>query len=181
SCTTRRTSELETIKNGADYVAEMKSVLQEGIETLNAIVDDGKSDIQSYIAQAKTDLSKVKDDDREDITTAANNAKTSVQDTASTAVTSINTKAKDTTEHEALISVERQKYKLTENDGTIKYTPKGSITDIKTLSPGLYETVSDDDATSQGIPVNNTYVQIKVWEASNGRKEIELTSTYNRK
>src|SRR5699024_5013278 len=168
----------EAIKNGADYVAEMKSVLQEGIETLNAIVDDGKSDIQSYIAQAKTDLTKVKDDAREDITTAANNAKTSVQDTASTAVNSINTKATEATEHvdskvtefneviEAngfvtpeklngdLTSLAWQKYKLTENDGTIKYTPKGSITDIKTLSPGLYETVSDDDATSQGIPVN---------------------------
>src|SRR5699024_9436503 len=154
----------EAIANGADYVAEMKSVLQQGIETLNAIVADGKSDIQSYIAQAKTDLTKVKDDAREDITTAANNAKTSVQDTASTAVNSINTKATESTEHvdskvtefnevieangfvtpeklnEDLTSLEWQKYKLTENDGTIKYTPKGSITDIKTLSPGLYET-----------------------------------------
>src|SRR5699024_3858675 len=195
----------EAIKNGADYVAEMKSVLQEGIETLNAIVDDGKSDIQAYITQAKTDLTKVKDDATEDITTTANNAKTSVQDTATNAMNSVNSKATEATEHvdskvtefnevieangfvtpeklnEDLTSLEWQKYKLTENDGTIKYTPKGSITDIKTLSPGLYETVSDDDATSQGIPVNNTYVQIKVWEASNGRKEIELTSTYNRK
>src|SRR5699024_10895717 len=73
--------------------------------------------------------------------------------------------------NEDLTSLEWQKYKLTENDGTIKYTPKGSITDIKTLSPGLYETVSDDDATSQGIPVNNTYVQIKVWEDSNGSRD----------
>ena len=36
----------EAIANGADYVAEMQSVLQRGIETLNAIVTDGKTDIQ---------------------------------------------------------------------------------------------------------------------------------------
>lgn len=74
-----------------------------------------------------------------------------------------------------------QKYKFTEDDGTIKYIPKGSITDVKTLPPGFYETVSDDDASGQDIPLDNSYVQIKVWEASLGRKEIELTSTYNNK
>ena len=72
-----------------------------------------------------------------------------------------------------------QKYKFTNDDGSIKYIPKGTITDIKTLEPGLYETVSDDDATNQDIPVNNSYVQIKVWEGGSGRKEIELTSTFN--
>ena len=74
-----------------------------------------------------------------------------------------------------------QKYKFTEDDGTIKYISKGSITDVKTLPPGFYETVSDDDASSQDIPLDNSYVQIKVWEANEGRKEIELTSTYNNK
>ena len=193
----------EAIANGADYVAEMKSVLQEGIETLNTIVADGKSDIQAYIAQAKTDLTKVKDDATGDITTTANNAKTSVQDTASKAVNSINTKTTEATEHvdakvnefnqtvedngfltpdkltEDLTALNWQKYKFTEDDGTIKYYTKGTITDITELPPGLYETVSDDDATEQGIPLNNSYVQIKVWEAGSGRKEIELTSTFN--
>src|SRR5699024_2183130 len=89
----------EAIANGADYVAEMKSVLQRGVETLNAIVDSGKKDIQSYNTQAKTDLTKIKDDSTEDITTTANNAKTSVQDTASIAVNSINTKSTEATEH----------------------------------------------------------------------------------
>ena len=193
----------EAIANGADYVAEMKSVLQQGIETLNAIVADGKTDIQQYITQAKTDLNKVKDDATSDINTVANNAKSSVQDTASTAVNSINTKTTEATEHvdvkvnefnqtvedngfltpdkltEDLTALNWQKYKFTEDDGTIKYYTKGTITDITELPPGLYETVSDDDATEQGIPLNNSYVQIKVWEAGSGRKEIELTSTFN--
>lgn len=135
----------EAIANGADYVAEMKSVLQEGIETLNAIVNDGKKDIQAYIAQAKTDLTKVKDDATEDITTTANNAKTSVQDTASTAVNNINNKATEATEHvdtkvtefnqtvddngflspqildEELGKLEWQKHKLTKDDGYTLY------------------------------------------------------------
>ena len=89
----------EAIANGADYVAEMKSVLQKGVETLNAIVADGKTDIQAFINQAKTDLTKLKTDATEDITTTANNAKSSVQDTASTAVNSINTKTTEATEH----------------------------------------------------------------------------------
>lgn len=193
----------EAIANGADYVAEMKSVLQKGVETLNAIVDDGKKDIQSYIDKTKTDLTKIKDNATEDITTVANNAKSSVQDTASTAANSINTKTTEATEHvdakinefnqtvedngfltpdkltEDLTALNWQKYKFTEDDGTIKYYTKGTITDITELPPGLYETVSDDDATEQGIPLNNSYVQIKVWEAGSGRKEIELTSTFN--
>ncbi|MVK36400.1 DUF2479 domain-containing protein [Staphylococcus aureus] len=131
----------EAIANGADYVAEMKSVLQEGIETLNAIVNDGKSDIKTYITQAKTDLTKLKDNATKDITTTANNAKTSVQDTASTAVNNINSKATEATEHvdakvtefnqtvedngflspqildEELGKLDWQKYKLTNDDG----------------------------------------------------------------
>src|SRR5699024_10056846 len=77
----------------------MKSVLQKGIETLNAIVADGKTDIKSFITQAKADLTKTANDATEDITTVANNAKSSVQDTASTAANSINTKTTEATEH----------------------------------------------------------------------------------
>ena len=144
----------EAIANGADYVAEMKSVLQQGVETLNAIVADGKSDVQQYITQAKTDLTKVKDDATEDITTTAKNAKTSVQDTVSTAVNSIDSKATEATEHvdakvtefnqtvtdngflspqmldEELESLEWQKYHLTEDDG---YIPRVDEPDMESM------------------------------------------------
>lgn len=168
----------EAIANGADYVAEMKSVLQQGVETLNAIVADGKTDIQAFITQAKTDLTKVKDDATEDITTIANNAKSSVQDTASTAVNSINSKTTEATEHvdakvtefnetveangflspqildEELGKLEWQKYKMIENDGKRKYIPNIRNTDITTFSAGLYEitTVSDTDWELCKIP-----------------------------
>ena len=139
----------EAIANGADYVAEIKSVLQEGIETLNAIVDDGKSDIQSFITQATNDLTKVKDDATEDITTIANNAKSSVQDTASTAVNSINSKTTEATEHvDARVTEFNQ---TVDNNGFL--TPDKLTEDLATLNwqkkkftneDGGYETISLD-------------------------------------
>lgn len=153
----------EAIANGADYVAEMKSVLQQGVETLNAIVADGKTDIQAFITQAKTDLTKVKDDATEDITTIANNAKSSVQDTASTAVNSINSKTTEATEHvdakvtefnqtvddngflspqildEELGNLNWQKRKLTNDDGGYETVALGGdIEKLHSLDPGFY-------------------------------------------
>ena len=187
----------EAIANGADYVAEMKSILQQGIETLNAIVDDGKSDVQQYITQAKTDLTKVKDDATEDITTTANNAKTSVQDTASTAVNSINNKANEATEHvdakvtefnqtvddngflspetldEKLEELEWQKYKLTENDGY--RISKGEL-DLLDIDTGLYETWK-----AKNDPLNGDigFYHVDVTKGNSGRKRIVATQTYS--
>ena len=154
----------EAIANGADYVAEMKSVLQEGIETLNAIVADGTADIQAFINQAKTDLTKVKDDATEDITTTANNAKSSLEDTANISINSVTAKATEATEHvdtkvtefnqtvedngflspqildEELGKLEWQKYKFTNDDGLVNII--GLENDLDKLnnmkSTGLY-------------------------------------------
>ncbi|MDW4254621.1 hypothetical protein QI091_03255 [Staphylococcus saprophyticus] len=187
----------EAIANGADYVAEMKSVLQEGIETLNAIVADGKSDVQQYIIQAKTDLTKVKDDATEDITTTANNAKTSVQDTASTAVNSINSKTTEATDHvdakvtefnqtvednsflspetldEKLEGLEWQKYKLTESDG--HRISVGEL-DLLEAGTGLYETWR-----AKNDPLNGDigFYHVDVIEGNSGRKRIVATQTYS--
>lgn len=153
----------EAIANGVDYVAEMKSVLQKGIETLNAIITDGKTDIETYITQAKMDLIKVKDDATEDINTTANNSKTSVQDAASTAVNNINIKAVEVTEHvdekvnefnqtvedngflspqildEELGKLNWQKYKLTEENGSNVFVNlDNNEINLHNLKPGSY-------------------------------------------
>ena len=157
----------EAIANGADYVAEMQSVLQRGVETLNAIVADGKTDIQSFITQAKTDLTQVKDDATEEITTIANNAKTILEDTADASINSVTAKTTEATEHvdakvtefnqtvedngflspqildEELGKLEWQKYKLTNDDGTYPTTDLASSLDnLYTLEPGNYYTTS---------------------------------------
>ena len=186
----------EAIANGADYVAEMQSVLQRGIETLNAIVADGKTDIQSFINQAKTDLTKVKDDATEDITTIANNSKSSVQDTASTAVNSINSKTTEVTEHvdakvtefnqtiedngfltpdkltEDLTALDWQKYKLTNDDGSVMSMPVG--TDMNKLGAGLYESSGfiNDPLNDEG------FYEVIVTESKNSRKVIYATHSY---
>src|SRR5699024_6582149 len=134
----------EAIANGADYVAEKQSVLQRGIETLNAIVVDGKTDIQTFITQAKSDLDNTKDSAVNDITTTSNNAKTSVTETADGVIKNINNVSGEVTKHvddkliefnglletegfltpeelgNQLGELEWQKYKLTNDDGTSK-------------------------------------------------------------
>lgn len=74
-----------------------------------------------------------------------------------------------------------QKYKLTQDDGKVQYLKQGTISNVLDLPTGIYETVSNADGTTQGLPADNTYVQIKVLQmASNaGRKVLEVTSTYN--
>ena len=191
----------EAIANGADYVAEMKSVLQQGIETLNAIVADGKSDIQAYIAQAKTDLTKVKDDATGDITTTANNAKSSVQNTASTAVNSINTKADEATEHvdskvtefnqtvedngflspqildEELGKLDWQKYKLIEDNGQ---RIRVSDTDPVELNSGFYQMWRMKNAP-EGNDDNTQYWNVDVTQGQDDTKQIIATISSNGK
>lgn len=193
----------EAIANGADYVAEMKSVLQQGIETLNAIVISGKSDIQAYIAQAKSDLTKVKDEVTEDITTVSNNAKTSVQDTASSAVNNINTISTEATEHvdakvnefnqtvedngflspqildEELEKLNWQKYKLTNDDGSRTYVQGLNLHEAP---PGQYESTQtvNGPLKENGEP-DTGFIEADISVSSNGRRLIMATrSSFNK-
>ena len=185
----------EAIANGADYVAEMKSVLQQGIETLNAIVADGKTDIQAFINQAKTDLTKLKTDATEDITTTANNAKTSVQDTASTSINAINATTTEATEHvdtkvtefnqtvedngflspqildEELENLEWQKYKLTKDNGAPFTLNEFDFNDIDTLETGNYFLNSSYNSPFKGT----SYGILKIEKATNNARKAIAT------
>src|SRR5699024_6919506 len=157
----------EAIANGADYVAEMKSVLQKGIETLNAIVADGKTDIQTFITQAKSDLDSTKESAMSDITTTSNNAKTSVNETADGVIKNINNISNDATEHidgkvdefnglletggfltpeelgNQLDELEWQKYILTNDDGRYTFINLNSdLLTLQSLDPGYYYTAN---------------------------------------
>ena len=177
----------EAIANGADYVAEMQSVLQRGVETLNAIVSDGKTDIQSFITQAKSDLDSTKDTAINDITSVSNNAKTSVNETADGVIKNINNVSNDATEHidgkvdefnglletdgfvtpeklgTQLEELEWQKYKMTEDDGT---TPLISDFDfnnpeeILKYSAGTYYVRKANNHSSNNIIGNYGYLSI---------------------
>ncbi len=78
-------------------------------------------------------------------------------------------------------AVNWQKYKLTKDDGTRTYLPKGSFADVLALEPGYYETVSNDTPT-QGFPsafANAAFIEIDVTksESASGRKQIQVTQS----
>lgn len=77
-----------------------------------------------------------------------------------------------------------QKYKITNDDGSRQYLKKGTITDITTLEPGSYETVSNDDPTTQNFPPyfnGAAYTQIDVTIGGYNRKQIEVVHSYQGK
>ena len=177
----------EAIANGADYVADMQSVLQRGVETLNAIVNDGKTDIQSFITQAKNELDKMSSDAKEDINTLAKNSKTSLNETAESAIKNINNVSGEVTKHvddkliefnglletegfltpeelgNQLGELEWQKHKITEDDGT---TPLISDFDfnnpeeILKYSAGTYYVRKANNHSSNNIIGNYGYLSI---------------------
>ena len=183
----------EAIANGADYVAEMQSVLQRGVETLNAIVVDGKTDIQTFITQAKSDLDNTKDDAIGEVTTVSNNAKTSVNETADGVIKNINNVSNDATKHvddkvnefnglletegfltpeelgTQLEELEWQKHKITEDDGT---TPLISDFDfnnpeeILKYSAGTYYVRKANNHSSNNIIGNYGYLSINTTYAN---------------
>ena len=156
----------EAIKNGADYVAEMQTVKEQGITQINKTVTEGKTYIDSVITQAKSDLDSTKESAMSDITTTSNNAKTSVNETADGVIKNINNVSDDVTKHvddkliefnglletegfltpeelgNQLGELEWQKYKLTNDNG--ESTTLTSPVDLKDpaylsgLKPGLY-------------------------------------------
>lgn len=168
----------EAIANGEDYVAEMQSVLQRGVKTLNAIVADGKTDIQTYINQAKSDLDSTKDDAINDITSISNNAKTSVTETADGVIKNINNISNDATEHidgkvdefnglletegfltpeelgTQLDELEWQKYKLIEDSGVLQgYSLANDLEALHSLKTGVYYRTA--------VPIDNYEVSSK--------------------
>lgn len=187
-----------------EEIKQRTKEMEEDIGDIKTLV----SEVENAVADGKADITKIKNDSISELGDIANTTNASVRQQASQAILEIqsivdeySTKLNDETKEKinevneasdkVLESIKQsnvvtteetenwQKYKLTEDDGTIKYYSKGTIEDVTQLPAGLYETISDDDATDQGIPLDNSYVQIKVWEAGRGRKEIELTSTFS--
>lgn len=153
----------KAIASGEDYVAEMKSVLQKGIETLNKIVSDGKQAIQFYIAKSEKDIdltqaeavdeiNKLSQDTKDNVEAKANKAVETIESTSSEATEHIDDKMsefKQTVEDNDLITNELldeeiekldwQRYKLTNDDGGyITISLNEEIEKLHALGPGFY-------------------------------------------
>ena len=194
----------EAIANGADYVAEMQSVLQKGVETLNAIVVDGKTDIQTYITQAKSDLDNTKDSAVNDITTTSNNAKTSVTETADGVIKNINNVSNDATEHingkvdefnglletegfltpeelgTQLGELEWQKYKLTNDDGTNHFVDIDyDIDALHNLPNGFHYAIRVPGLPDGLSDKGSTSAGIMIVQSGNGTKRLFFVAYTN--
>ena len=150
----------DAIKNGADYVAEMNTVKEQGITSINKTVTDGKAYIDNVIAQAQTNINDTATSAISDVNTAKDNAISSMNAKVSESVSSVDNSSKGAIEHvdgkilefntqieengfvqptdldNKLNELQWQKYKFTEDDGQpIFYTS----VDPLTLPPGQYQ------------------------------------------
>ena len=194
----------EAIANGADYVAEMQSVLQRGVETLNAIVADGKTDIQSFITQAKSYLDNTKDTAINDITSISNNAKTSVNETADGVIKNINNISNDATEHvdgkvdefnglletdgfvtpeklgNQLDGLEWQKYKFTNDDGTNHFVDIDyDIDALHNLPNGFHYAIKVPGLPDGLSDKGSTSAGIMIVQSGNGTKRLFFVAYTN--
>ena len=165
-------SDMETME---DYVTQVQDTTQEGITALSTLIQQ-KQDAYNVNHTAKM---KELNDKGSEYSAKFDDDKVYMDDKFQAFQESVNGSGLITTGQ----SKDWQKYKLTDDDGKVQYLRKGTISNVLDLPTGIYETVSNDDATTQGLPINNTYVQIKVLQMANNeeRKIIEVTSTYNSK
>ena len=161
--------------NMNDYVTQVQQTTQDGITALTTLIQQ-KQDAYNTNHTAKM---KELNDKGSEYSAKFDDDKVYMDDKFQAFQESVNGSGLITTGQ----SKDWQKYKLTDDDGKVQYLSKGTISNVLDLPTGIYETVSNDDATTQGLPVNNTYVQIKVLQMANNeeRKIIEVTSTYNSK
>ena len=177
----------DAIKNGADYVAEMNTVKEQGITSINKTVTDGKAYIDNVIAQAQTNINDTATSAISDVNTAKDNAISSMNAKVSESVSSVDNSSKGAIEHvdgkilefntqieengfvqptdldNKLNELEWQKHKITEDDGT---TPLISDFDfnnpeeILKYSAGTYYVRKANNHSSNNIIGNYGYLSI---------------------
>ena len=183
----------DAIKNGADYVAEMNTVKEQGITSINKTVTDGKAYIDNVIAQAQTNINDTATSAISDVNTAKDNAISFMNAKVSESVSSVDNSSKGAIEHvdgkilefntqieengfvqptdldNKLNELQWQKYKITEDDGT---TPLISDFDfnnpeeILKYSAGTYYVRKANNHSSNNIIGNYGYLSINTTYAS---------------
>lgn len=156
----------DAIANGADYVAEMNTVKEQGITAINKTVTDGKNYIDNVIANYQGQVNSTKDDAIKDMNTAKDNAISSMNAKVSESIGNVDSSSKNAIEHvdgkilefnthieensfvqptdldNKLNELQWQKYKVTNDDGTSISLPSGvdlkNIEFLNSLKPGNY-------------------------------------------
>lgn len=166
----------EDFANMQDYVTMVNQAATDGVKQINTLSDDK---LTEYNSNHNVKLNE--------ITTTGDNYTTQFVDDKNYVDEKISEFEQKVMDSDVVTQGEAgdwQKYKLTDDDGSRQYINKGTITDITTLEPGYYETVSNDDPTTQNFPPGFTgaaYTQIDVTIGGSNRKQIEVVHSYQGK
>lgn len=124
----------QAIANGEDYVAEMKTVLQQGKDALNKLVADGTKEVNDTVTQAKSDVETSKTNAVNTMTQAKDTMLQAIEDEEIVDVTQLDS---------TLNELQWQKHKLTENDGTYKEVSiQNDLEKYRALPAGFYYTTT---------------------------------------
>ncbi len=155
----------EAIKNGADYVAEMKTVKEQAVTQINKTVTEGKTYIDSVIAQAQTNINDTATSAIGDVKTAKDNAILTMNNKVEESVSNVENVSNDVIKHvddklnefntgiaensflqptdldNKLNELAWQKYKLTNDDGAHSMLDLNNNSDLlHGLNIGYYYT-----------------------------------------
>ncbi|MEX6218541.1 hypothetical protein [Mammaliicoccus sciuri] len=162
----QRVNDIEqAIANGADYVAEMKNVREQGINQINQTVSEGKAYIDSVIAQAQTNINDTATSAIGDVNTAKDNAVSNINNKVSVSVSEVQNTSSEAISHvddklnefnqiieqngfvqptdldNKLNDLTWQKYKLTNEDGSVPLMRlDNNLTTLHELREGCYYT-----------------------------------------
>lgn len=163
----------EVMKNGEDYVSQIKDAHAKGVSDIQIALTNTLSKIKTQetsslkvINDKGAEYSAKFDSDKQYIDAQSESFKESVK--GSGLVTNG-------------ASANWQKYKMTNDDGTRIYLKKGSITDVRSLAPGLYETVVSDTTDASQFPtaLNGNFVELDVMKADAQRMQFKVVKSYD--
>ena len=145
----------EGLENGTDYVNQLEATKTSGMKAINDRTTQVISEITSLVNTSKQEITDLKDSTITELDTKGNQIKADIEELNNY----------DTTNW--------QKYKLTNDNGSVVSVPTG--TDMNELKAGMYE--------SSGFindPLNDAgFYEVIVTESKNSRKVIYATHSYS--
>lgn len=188
----------QAIANGADYVAEMKTVKEQGIAQINQSVTEGKDYINNIVMQYNQDVYTIKSAAINEMNTSKNDAISTMNNKVEESVSNVENVSNDAVLHvdeklnefnqaitdnefvkpeglnDKLSSLTWQKYRLTQDDG--KPTFYTSV-DPVTLPPGQYQI-----SYMKNNPFNNSgsaMYNVEILQGIDNTKQILAVVSYS--
>ena len=145
----------ESLANGTDYVTQLEAAKTSGMKAINDRTTQVINEITALVSTSKQEITDLKDSTITELDTKGNQIKADIEELNNY----------DTTNW--------QKYKLTNDNGSVISVPTG--TDMNELKAGMYE--------SSGFindPLNDAgFYEVIVTESKNSRKVIYATHSYS--